>query len=240
MIYPQEVLILAGGLGTRLRSVVRDVPKPMAPIAGRPFLEYLLDYWRSVNATRFVLSVGYLAECIKEHFGESYRGVPIDYVVETSPLGTGGAIRQALTSIGFGSSDIWVVNGDTWFEIDTVQMVNDYVRSQQTIGVALKPMASNERYGSVTVDRDMKVVTFGQGGGGPTLINAGTYLMRCPDMGELLRQFQGRFSFESEFLSHYANTGGVAASIQDRMFLDIGVPEDFRRAQQLLPGRLQS
>src|SRR5262245_17720256 len=108
-------IILAGGLGTRLREAVPDLPKPMAPVAGRPFLEHQLDLWIAQGVRRFVLAVGYRHEAIVQHFGASYRGATLEYSVETQPLGTGGALRQAAAMVG--DERALLLNGDTWFDV---------------------------------------------------------------------------------------------------------------------------
>jgi D-glycero-alpha-D-manno-heptose 1-phosphate guanylyltransferase len=113
-----SAIILAGGLGTRLRSAVPDLPKPMAPIAGRPFLAYQLDYWIRQGVDRFVLSVGYRHESIMAYFGAAYRGIAVDYSVEQTPLGTGGGLLLALERLDGGQRPFLLLNGDTYFEVD--------------------------------------------------------------------------------------------------------------------------
>ena len=110
-------IILAGGLGTRLRSAVTDLPKPMAPIGGRPFLEYQLDYWIAQGISRFVLSVGYQHEVIIDHFGTSYEGIELNFVIEETPLGTGGGLLLAAEKVG-NDTPFLLLNGDTYFSVD--------------------------------------------------------------------------------------------------------------------------
>ena len=234
LIKPFEMLILAGGFGTRLRSVVNGVPKPMAPVAGRPFLEYLLDYWISQGIRRFVLSTGYLGHVIQEHFGNAYRGAEINYVHEQSQLGTGGALRRALNEIAWSGDVALMTNGDTWFPVYLCHLVSDAAQQQKPITIALKTMAKNERYSGVEINLDRSVKSFGINTDSRTLINAGCYLFDVSILGQALTDFPETFSLENDFLAGYAAKGLVGSSIQEQSFLDIGIPEDYLKASELL------
>lgn len=231
---PSEMLILAGGFGTRLRSVVSNVPKPMAPIAGRPFLEYLLDYWISQGIQRSILSTGHLGNIIQSHFGESYRGMVIDYVHEQLPLGTGGALRLALDEIAWVNETALMVNGDTWFPVDLAQMYCDVLQQKTPIILALKTMDKNDRYGGVEVEETGKITLFGIKSEGRALINAGCYLFNITALRHSLAGMPETFSLENDFLVNYAANGHVGSSIQNQPFLDIGIPEDYQIATDLL------
>lgn len=231
---PSEMLILAGGFGTRLRPLVSDVPKPMAPVAGRPFLEYLLDYWISQGIRRFVLSTGHLGHVVQGHFGSGYRGAPISYVHEQSPLGTGGALRRALTEITWSGDVALTANGDTWFPVDLSRLVSDAAQQQKPITIALKAMAKNERYGGVEVNTDRSVKSFGINADGHTLINAGCYLFDVSALRQALTDLPETFSLENDFLAEYAAKSLVGSSIQEQIFLDIGIPEDYQKTSELL------
>ena len=139
------MLILAGGFGTRLKSMVSDVPKPMAPIGGRSFLDYLLDYWIGQGIQRFVISTGHLASVIQLRFGSAYRSASITYVHETSPLGTGGAFRLALESVNWANECALMANGDTWFPVQLQQLCADAVQQGAPITIALKKLEKNDR-----------------------------------------------------------------------------------------------
>ena len=115
-----KVVILAGGLGTRLKDTVPDLPKPMAPIKGRPFLEYQMDFWMNQGINRFILSVGYLSDIIINHFSYKYRGAILEYSIESNPLGTGGALIQALKNL---SEPVLVINGDTFFQVQLKKLM---------------------------------------------------------------------------------------------------------------------
>ncbi|MBO7522674.1 MAG: NTP transferase domain-containing protein, partial [Bacteroidales bacterium] len=111
-----EAIILAGGLGTRLRDTVPDLPKPMAPINGEPFLEYQLSWLSKYDIKKIVLSTGFMADKISSYFGDEYNGIPLEYSIETTPLGTGGAIAYSMQKTA--GKDILIINGDTWFPIN--------------------------------------------------------------------------------------------------------------------------
>lgn len=231
---PSEILILVGGFGTRLRSVVSNVPKPMAPIAGRPFLEYLLNYWISQGIQRFILSTGHLGNVIQTHFGKSYRSAVIDYVHEQSPLGTGGALRLALNSVPWDNEMALMANGDTWFPVELEQMCHEASQQKAPITLALKTMKKNDRYGSVEVMDNGKIKSFCLKSEGGALINAGCYLLNVATLKQALADMPEAFSLENDFLVDYAANGHVGSSIQDQPFLDIGIPEDYQKASDLL------
>jgi D-glycero-alpha-D-manno-heptose 1-phosphate guanylyltransferase len=223
------MLILAGGLGTRLKLVVNQVPKPMAPVAGRPFLEYILDYWVNQGVKSFVLSIGFKAEIIKEYFGTSYRGAKVSYIEEQFPLGTGGAIKKALQEYRWAENQILLVNGDTWFEVDLNGLAIEAAKVNKPITVALKVCPSNDRYGAVICD-DGSVQEFGAKIIGPCLINGGCYLLDINFLLKNMEKYSGKFSFEDDVLPELALSNKIAGSVQDGKFLDIGIPEDYRKA----------
>ena len=231
---PLEMLILVGGAGTRLRSVVKDVPKPMASVAGRPFLEYLLDYWIDQGIGRFVLSVGYKGDYIKEYFGSQYRNAAILYVCETSPLGTGGAVRKALQEINWRGGHILLFNGDTWFEVDLKALVHDSRQHEKPLTITLKTIDINDRYGAVATDDNGLVTSFGVQSKKNCLINAGCYLLEKNAISEFLRNYPDKFSFEEDFLKPLVSQKKVAFTIQNNVFLDIGIPSDYEKAIEVV------
>lgn len=230
-----EAIILAGGLGTRLRPRVADGPKPMADVAGKPFLAWLLDYLAGQGITGAILSVGYRGEMIEDHFGADYAGVALRYVVEEAPLGTGGAINLALAESR--EAPVFVVNGDTMLCLDYRAMLATHRRrGAAAMTMALRRVADAGRYGTVALSGDRVTGFAASGGVGPGLINSGVYLVPS-DL------FRGRdlpqvFSFERDFLPLAASEGRVAGFTTDAWFLDIGVPEDYDRAQRELPGQI--
>jgi D-glycero-alpha-D-manno-heptose 1-phosphate guanylyltransferase len=224
-----EAIILAGGLGTRLKSVVDNVPKPMAPICGRPFLEILLGHLARHQVTRAIMSVGHLAEVVIDHFGDQFLGIELAYVLEDIPLGTGGALAKALPYCR--ADHAFVLNGDTFLDLDLGE-VERLWREQSKPVIVLRQVPDTARYGRVEVDSG-RVTQFGEKSlPGPGKINAGCYLVPT----DLLAQhtIDKPFSFEADFLADAVHVRDFAAFASDGLFIDIGIPEDFHRAQTML------
>jgi len=226
-----KAVVLAGGFGTRLRDRVPDLPKPMAPVAGRPFLEYVLDRLVAGGISEVILSVGYRAESIEAHFGHAYRGATLRYAVETEPMGTGGAIAFALR--GEGPEPVLVLNGDTYLNIDVGELLRWYAEHPSRVAMVLKQTPDVARYGAVNLAEDRVAGFAEKGKTGPGLINAGIYMV-MPEIFSSLG-LSGQFSFETEILQRHCEMLRPRAYVTDAYFIDIGVPEDFDRAQQELP-----
>jgi D-glycero-alpha-D-manno-heptose 1-phosphate guanylyltransferase len=226
-----QAIILAGGFGTRLRAALADVPKPMAPIGGKPFLAYLLDYLLGQGVTRVVLSVHYLREQIQDYFQSQYRGIEIHYAVEDEPLGTGGAILHSLRELA--PLPTFVLNGDTFLKLDYRAMYQQHEAGQPLMTMALRKLIDCSRYGVVEVTEQCVTAFKDQGSELPGLINAGVYLID-PVLFKLM-PLPNQFSFERDFL--FPNVGKIQpqAFPVDDYFIDIGIPEDYSRAQQELP-----
>lgn len=226
-----EVIILAGGLGTRLRSVVSEVPKCMAPVGGKPFLWYLLEQLRFYDVDRVILSVGYLRETVQAWVAEHEGEYPFEFrfAVEGSPLGTGGGIRLA-ASLAEGS-ELVVLNGDTFFDADLDALMLTRQRSGCPVALALKPMRDFDRYGTVEPGPDGIVRAFHEkqycheG-----LINGGVYAIDL--RSGLLDGMPQKFSFEKDVLEPACGAGRLCGLIQDGYFIDIGIPEDYARANE--------
>lgn len=223
-----EAIILAGGLGTRLRSVVSDLPKCMAPINGIPFLHFVLDHLEKQGITQFIFAVGYKKEAIEHYLSERLPNHNYVLSIEEEPLGTGGAIRLACTKAT--QKDVLVVNGDTIFSVDVHRMAFFHHKAQAACTLALKPMQNFDRYGVVEIDNNhcithFKEKQFYKEG----LINGGVYLL-VRDIF-LQQPFPEKFSFEKEYLELYIDTHTLFGLPQDEYFIDIGIPEDFERAQ---------
>jgi NDP-sugar pyrophosphorylase family protein len=224
-----QAIVLAGGLGTRLRGVVPDLPKPMAPVAGRPFLEWILDRLVDARFNSAVLAVGYRHEAIRDHFGDRYRGLALHYSVEDRPLGTGGAIRLAAKMVD--GDPLFVLNGDTYLEVDYRAMLAAHVAAGASMTLAAYRVADVARYGSLDV-RDGRVCGLVEKGtGGVGLINAGTYLVSRGVMEQM--PADRAFSFEQDLLVPEVRTIRPLAFVAKGLFIDIGVPDDFTRAQKL-------
>lgn len=223
-----EAIILAGGLGTRLKPVVADVPKSLAPIAGRPFLSYLIDYGLQQGIGRFIFALGYKTEWI-ESFVKDY--LPHDkfcFSIEENPLGTGGAIRKAAGLVS--SESALVLNADTFFGISFEDLAEIQKIKKADCVLALKPMTSFDRYGVVILDSDKVVTGFSEkkyhlDG----LINGGVYALAIQPF--LQKTFASVFSFETDYLEKEYQHKKIMGMVSDAYFIDIGIPEDFQRAQ---------
>lgn len=222
-----EILILAGGFGTRLRGEVPDLPKPLAPVAGRPFLAYLMDRYAAAGMTRAILATGYLGEKVEQAMGKRWGGMEIVYSREETPLGTGGAIAAgARLSSGQG---LHVCNGDTYLEYSPVAL--EAAAEGRPMAIALARVPDVSRYGAVDVEQGRVLQFHEKRPGGAGLINAGSYFLSRAALDAL--PAEGAFSFEKAVLEPTAAKGGVGALVETAAFIDIGVPEDFRRAQVL-------
>jgi D-glycero-alpha-D-manno-heptose 1-phosphate guanylyltransferase len=224
-----EAIVLAGGFGTRLRAVVADLPKPMAPVAGRPFLEILLASLAGKGITRVVLSVGYMAQTIVERFGHTFGGLEIDYAIEATPLGTGGAVRLALGRCT--GEPVLVVNGDTFLDVD-LEALRGLWRADRAPVVVARAVGDTTRFGRLRVEGERITAFAEKGVAGPGLINAGCYLVPR----DLLAAFgpDRAFSLETDFLAPCVERSTVRVLVSAGTFIDIGVPEDYARAQTLL------
>lgn len=227
-----EAVILAGGLGTRLRARISDRPKPMATINGQPFLAFLLDYLAQQGFESVVLSVGYQKNAIIQYFGERYRALAVRYAVEDQPLGTGGAIRHALTRTM--ADLVWVLNGDSFLKLDYRAMLRAHKTGGQrrAMTIALRPVEDVSRYGSVRLDGSWIIDFQASGRIGSGLINAGVYLLAPSLFGGFV--LPRCFSFERDFLANNAGRLAIHGFQSNGWFIDIGVPGDYDRAQREL------
>lgn len=222
-----EAIVLAGGFGTRLSHIVKDVPKPMADVAGRPFLEYILDDLIQQGITRIVLAVHYKKECIMSHFNDSYKGAEIIYSIENTPLLTGGAIKKACQFCS--ESSVWIINGDTFFQVDLKKMKAFAEEKQVPVSIAIKRMHHFSRYGRVEVSSTGIVNSFlektpCEDG----YINGGIYYLQK----DMLDEYPAKFSLENDCFPDIQPQNKIAAYYSDGYFIDIGVPEDYYRAQE--------
>ncbi len=228
-----KAVVLAGGLGTRIRERVADVPKAMAPVAGHPFIEYVLDRLLAGGFTDIILSVGYRYQAIADHFGTRYRGASLEYVVESEPLGTGGGIRYALPKDE--PDAVLVLNGDTLLDVDIRAFLAWYRERPVPLAVVLRQVEDVARFGAVELCGDTVTSFAEKGPHGPGLINAGMYLIQ-PGVFDPYELPQ-KFSFETDFLQRYCTELKPRAYITQAYFIDIGVPADYDRAQLELAGR---
>lgn len=223
-------VILAGGLGTRLRPVVEDAPKAMALVDGRPFLEYLLAQLRSNGFGRALICAGFMSEAIESHFGDGSRwGLELEYSVESEPRGTGGALKLAEPRL---AGDVWLLmNGDSLFDISLQDLVAAHVLRPSLVTIALAHVADGQRYGRVTCGPDGVITAFTEktDADTPGLINSGLYIIERPLLD--LIPADRPVSLEREVIPQLVGRD-VRGQPIDGYFIDIGVPEDYVRAQR--------
>lgn len=228
-----EAIILAGGFGTRLRDVVSNVPKPMAPVRGVPFLCYLLRSLSLQHYDHVVLATGYMHHTIESYFGHQHEGIALDYSVEHSPLGTGGAIVAALQQCH--EESITVLNGDTLFAADLARLQHFANACGAPLCVVLRQVDDVARYGSVSLNASGRITGFREKdqAAGAGLINGGIYQLRRSLLSD--RAVGEAFSFEKEVLQRHYDDLPFYAYADEAFFIDIGVPSDYEHAQTLLP-----
>lgn len=218
-----EAIILAGGFGTRLRPCVDDLPKPLAPVGGRPFIAYLLDYLEANGVCRVIISTGYMAEKIEQVVGSSHGGMRVEYCKEETPLGTGGAIKKALGMCKEGCA--FVINGDTFYNVDLKKMQAEHNARGTAITLAAKMLGNVERSGFLETENGLLTGFCEKGASGAGLINGGIYLINRNALDCINEE---KFSFEKQVLEKLLVPVGVFES--DTYFIDIGIPEEFARA----------
>jgi D-glycero-alpha-D-manno-heptose 1-phosphate guanylyltransferase len=224
-----EAIVLAGGFGTRLQKVVSNVPKSMAQINNRPFLEYLFDYLIFQGVSKVVISVGYKNEIISNHFKDHYKSLEVVYAVENEPLGTGGGIRLAFWKIE--GPRALVMNGDSLFRADYRALLEFHLKKKADATLALRKLSDTGRYGRVTMNRTRRITGFEEKGlsAGPGYINGGVYIIDKLFLME--PEFRGRFSIEKDCFEPNTSYSRLFGFPSDDYFLDIGIPEDYARAQ---------
>lgn len=225
----REAVILAGGFGNRLQGVLQGIPKPMAPVNGRPFLDYLLAYLAFSGINRVVMAVGYLHETIIQHYGNRYGNISLVYSVEKEPLGTGGALKQALPEIH--SGQVLVLNGDTFFELDIHKFHDFYLQRKAQIAIAIRESEEAARYGIIETAWDGQITAFHEKSAAAVKgkINGGIYLIDK----EFFLGFAlpNKFSLEKDFFEKIYTTHKLYAMLCRRYFIDIGVPEDYAKTK---------
>jgi D-glycero-alpha-D-manno-heptose 1-phosphate guanylyltransferase len=226
----KEAIILAGGFGTRLKSVITDLPKPMAPVNGKPFLHYLFVYLKHYNIQKVILSVGYLAEKVEAEFGKKYLGIEVDYAYEKEALGTGGGIRLAMEKCS--GAHVMVLNGDTFFDVKLHDFFETHLGGSSDATLALRKVEDASRYGTIALDGN-RIIAFKEKSPevtGSALINGGVYLLRRKTyLGNT--ESNKAFSIEHDFFAKLADKLWLQAFPCKGFFIDIGIPEDYARAQ---------
>ncbi len=226
----ETAIILAGGFGTRLQSMVSDLPKPMAPVNGEPFLNYQLRFLKHYGIKNVILSVGYLAEKIREHYQTEYLGMKIKYVIESTPLGTGGGIRLAMAEVK--EPFVLVLNGDSFFDLDLHSYFHLHHTSSSLISLALRKVADCSRYGTIELNSDHRILSFKEKSGisSEGIINAGVYILNT-DLYLKSTKPNEAFSIEKDFFEKQLHTQVINGFEFKGYFLDIGIPEDYMKAQ---------
>lgn len=228
-----EAIILAGGFGTRLKHIVNDLPKPMAPVNGIPFLTYLFRKLEKAGITHIILSTGYLHEKIQNFYGNSFQGINISYSHENEPLGTGGAIKLAMNLVS--TDNILILNGDTLFDIDFSKFNSFHFQHNSYLSIALREVEDVSRYGSVVVDKNDRITEFTEKNfrTGNGAINGGIYLINNTLFTKI--NTPEKFSFEKDLLEKHVQQFSFFGCSFNGYFIDIGVPEDYFRAQDEFP-----
>ena len=225
-----EAIILAGGLGTRLQSVIGDLPKCLAPVAGRPFLSYLLDSSKKQGIRKFVFALGHKTDQIEAFVKKSLPEGSYIFSTEEEPLGTGGAIYKACGRAE--GPNVIVLNADTYFGITYSNLAIIHELKKADCTLALKPMKAFDRYGAVEIEKQT-VTGFGEKKYHKEgLINGGVYALSVSSF--LHKSFPGKFSFERDYLEKDYRSGKFLAMVSNAYFVDIGIPEDYQRAQEEL------
>ncbi len=229
-------IILAGGLGTRLRSVVPELPKPLADVRGKPFICYLMDYWLKEGVDHFILSVGYKHELIQNQLGTRYRGIRVSYEVEGQPLGTGGALLQAMNRVET-QSLVLALNGDTFFAVKLDALKAAHHDAEADMTLSLVEVEGDSRYSGIQLDEkgfvsdiDPRSISSSS-----RFVNGGVYLLEPKSLNAFRGQKGERLSLEDEILPGFINSEQrLLGFVSQGVFVDIGIPEDYRRAGDIL------
>jgi D-glycero-alpha-D-manno-heptose 1-phosphate guanylyltransferase len=227
----REAIILAGGMGTRLKSVLPDLPKCLAPVAGTPFLSYVINHFKAQGIEQFIFSLGYKHEVVEAFLKNHYPDLAYKLSVEEKPLGTGGAIFRAVGMTE--ENSVIVLNGDTLFAVQLNKLLPFHFMTGAHCTLSLKPMQQFDRYGAVQMEKDYRITAFdekkfcttGNINGGVYALNAARF--RQEKLGEV-------FSFEKDYLEAHVADRRIYGVLQDTYFIDIGIPEDYERAQHEL------
>lgn len=227
----RQAIILAGGFGTRLQTVLRDVPKPLAPVRGLPFIHYVLHWLEECGIEHVIGCTGYLADKMEAGFLSYAGGLEMTFLREDTPLGTGGAIYRALREAECGG--VFALNGDTYFPADLNAFQLEAERFGGRLAIALRRVPDTSRFGAVELEGGRIATMNEKGRSGPGLVNAGLYLLPH-DLWQRI-PMPGVFSWETDLVQPMAPVLGAVGVILDAPFLDIGTPESYGEAEHVLP-----
>lgn len=223
-----QILILAGGLGTRLKDIVSDRPKPMALVNDIPFLQYIINNLKRQNLCDIILAVGYMHDKIKDYFNDGKDfGVSIQYAIEDRLLGTGGAIKNAENL--YKGNQIMVLNADTYFNINYAEMIKFHNDKNAKLTIALTKTNDAQRYGKVELDDSKKVISFSEKSNVPTsnYVNGGIYIMNHEAIS--LIEPHKNASFEKEVIPKILKKYDIYGFESNGYFIDIGIPDDYKK-----------
>jgi D-glycero-alpha-D-manno-heptose 1-phosphate guanylyltransferase len=223
-----EAIILAGGSGTRLRSVIPDLPKCMAPVNGKPFIAYLIEYLQMRGVKKFIFALGYKSESFETFLHNALPASNYVLSIEEEPLGTGGAIKLGCTKAS--EKNLLIANGDTLFKIDVTKALAFHAMCGADCTLNLKPMKNFDRYGVVELNKDYSIANFKEKQHYEKgFINGGLYILNSGKFQQ--EDLPDKFSFEKDYLEKLYPQRRMYGVVQDEYFIDIGVPEDYERAQ---------
>lgn len=228
----REAIILAGGFGTRLRPVISELPKSLAPINGKPFLHYLILHLKKSGVEHIVLSVGYMSEKVMEQFGNEYLGIKVSYAQEETPLGTGGGIRLAMEKCS--GADLLAMNGDSFFDFGLNYLFEKHISAHADATLALRKVSDGSRYGTVEFDSNYRITAFREKSSAVkkrAFINGGIYFLNRTIFLSTTEPNKN-FSIENDFFSKFSDKLFFQGFPSDDYFIDIGIPEDFEKAQE--------
>lgn len=230
-----DAVILVGGKGTRLATVVNDLPKPLAPVHGRPFLDYVLDYLlASGQVSRFILATGHLADKVEAHYGARYRGIDIAYSREHTPLGTGGALLNAMRRMAL-TAPFLLLNGDSFVDADLLELHRLHRASSAGLTLALFAVDNAARFGTVCVTKTLVTAFVEKNGLAQAgFINSGIYLIE-PRVLQAWRGQLGPLSLETVIMPQLVAGKQVHGMIGGSRFIDIGLPETYQAALDFFP-----
>ncbi len=225
-----EAIVLAGGFGTRLKEVISDIPKPMAPVAGLPFLEYQFRYLAHYGIKKVILSTGFLASKIESHFGRNYQQLSLVYSHEANPMGTGGGIRLAMNYCN--AENVLVLNGDSFFDIHLHAYYQQHKEACSSVSLAIRKIADASRYGTIELTEKNRISAFREKSqlAEPACINAGVYILQ-PAVYLQHTPANTAFSIEKDFFEKQLLKIPVYGFLQEGYFIDIGIPQDYNQAQ---------
>ena len=229
-------VILAGGLGTRLQSVVSKVPKPMAPVGGKPFLDIILRYWIDQGITKFIISVGYKYESIINYFGDIFEGVSIEYVIEKEPLGTGGGLLKVLSDSNSNINEQFlIVNGDTFFSVDLHELEKFHFKNNSKWTIALFKSTDKDRYMQFHLSLSSEIIDIMNCNSTDSFFsNAGIYLIDNKNIIIKNSPNKKKFSLEADIISKIIGKNMMFGFYTDQTFLDIGIPKDYESSKSVL------